>query len=170
MKGADDLKCEKCGKNEANIQMKNIFNGIVVECYICEKCVLECSFFGKSNGITVESILKGFLEGQNLEVKTEKVEDEKRCFNCNMSYSEFRNHGKLGCDNCYSVFREELKTMFEKMNRSSIHMGKVPTNLDRDIRRNLDIYKLKRKMEFAVKNEQFEQAAELRDEIKRLQG
>lgn len=163
------MKCEKCGKNEANIHMKNIFNGNIVEYHICDSCAKENNLFGEIGGICIESILKGFTGATESEREAEKLKDEKRCPQCSTSYSDFKSGGRLGCDSCYETFREELRTMLEKMNKSSKHIGKVPSRLKEDVKKRLSEDRLKREMEAAVKKEDFEHAAELRDKIKKLQ-
>lgn len=162
------MKCDKCGKNEANIHMKNIFNGNVVEYHICEDCAKDSGIIGEQGGIFIDSILKGFMGDS--EAAGDKTEEQKRCPSCNMRYEDFKSKGRLGCDNCYQAFREELRPMLEKMNKSSRHIGKVPSRLEGDVMKKISMDRLKKEMEEAVRSEDFESAAEIRDKIKKLQG
>lgn len=168
MKGVDSLRCEKCGENEANIHMKNIFNGNVVEYHICQACAKSSGLVGTQGDISIDSILKGVLGVA--EADLDKPELKKICAGCNTCYEDFKSRGRLGCDRCYETFREELRPMLENMNKSSRHIGKVPSRLEGDVKKRLSIERLKREMEEAVKSEDFESAADIRDKIKELQG
>jgi len=92
------------------------------------------------------------------------------CEKCGMSYEEFQKVGKLGCDNCYNIYGERLKPILKRLHGDVIHKGKVPVKASKSIRVSKEIEKLKEELNMAVRNEEYEKAAEIRDKIKALEA
>jgi len=91
-----------------------------------------------------------------------------RCRSCGLKYSEFKETGRLGCPECYKAFAEGLEGLLKTMHKGTRHAGKVPEAL-RETREQADRLKsLQKKLDKAIKEEDFEQAAHLRDEIKQI--
>lgn len=163
------MKCEKCGENEANIHMKNIFNGNITEYHVCDSCAKKTKDSIEGFDLSFNSLLEGLIK-ENVENKT--VLKEKKCSKCNMTYSEFKRNGRLGCDNCYTTFRPEISAMLNKLNGTTKHIGKRPKynmNIIKESTNVPTVDSLKSDMEKAIKEENFELAATIRDEIKKLQ-
>ncbi len=174
------MKCEKCGVNEATIHMKNIINGNVSEHHLCEECAKkddEIDFDGFEKDFSLETLMGDLMEDFNsAEIGNQKSnikKNEKRCSVCGMSYPEFRKCGQLGCDHCYETFRPELDRIIKKINGSSKHLGKIPGKFASDSKKTekgaSDIESKRIELENAVKDENYERAAVLRDEIKELE-
>lgn len=159
------MKCQKCNEREANTHIQKIVNGKKTEYYLCSKCAAETgelkftingdfddffgSFFGKGAGF--------------FPTTTEKI-----CDNCQMSLSEFLKSGRLGCSKCYEEFGSALSKPLRQIHGAVSHTGKVPKRGEEKISRESKIRRLKAELDKAVLNQEFEKAAELRDEIKSL--
>ncbi len=52
---------------------------------------------------------------------------EKICPSCKTTLSSFYNTGMLGCPDCYKAFEYEIKIALEKIQGSTVHVGKKPT-------------------------------------------
>ncbi|MFH1239066.1 MAG: UvrB/UvrC motif-containing protein, partial [bacterium] len=91
-----------------------------------------------------------------------------------VTYEDFRRNGKLGCSECYKCFKTELNTLFKKIHGSNTHLGKVPVLLANKPGRKskkvaimeTQLKKLLFDLQEAVRSEEYEKAALLRDEIK----
>jgi len=84
---------------------------------------------------------------------------------------EFRARGRLGCPQCYEVFRASLEPLLEKIHGGTQHVGKAPDEssaVDRSRERRL--LELRRDLQTSVREERYEQAAKLRDELTRLEA
>jgi protein arginine kinase activator len=85
----------------------------------------------------------------------------------------FRKSGKLGCGSCYDVFEEELLPIIGDVHKNAVHVGTVPTKSrggssgSAKSRTKLD--QLTAQLENAVSNEEYEEAAVLRDKIRELE-
>lgn len=94
----------------------------------------------------------------------------KVCKKCNMTLSEILENGVVGCANCYIEFREDLIKIIEKMQKNTKNFGKKPKIYQNYsiIDEQLDL--LKRRLNLAIKEKRFEDAARFDDDIKHLEG
>ena len=91
---------------------------------------------------------------------------EIKCPRCGFSQADFKKSGRLGCPECYKTFAEGLEGLLKTMHKGTHHAGKVPEAL-RASREQTDLLKLlQKKLAKAIEDENFEEAARLRDEIK----
>lgn len=100
-----------------------------------------------------------------------KVNNIKRCEFCNTSIEEIANTGKLGCENCYSAFYNELLPFIKKVHGSVRHVGKKPDKFKakaENVSKENKLSELREKLKEAIEKQEFEQAAILRDEINAL--
>ena len=75
----------------------------------------------------------------------------------------------LGCPACYTTFKTELLAIIAKVqDKHTQHIGRAPSQSNVDLDRHLQIRRLLRKLESAVNQEQYEDAAELRDQLREL--
>ena len=89
----------------------------------------------------------------------------KVCSRCGLSFEKFREIGKLGCADCYQTFRDELNHLLRRMHGSSHHSGKNPHRTLDIVERDKRIWELRQKLQKAVKTENYEEAAKIRDLI-----
>ena len=163
------MRCEECGKREAIIALTHIDENEKTVVHLCGECARE-------QGIDVEETAEGMEELMSDE--REHEDEELRCSSCGMTYDRFKEHYRLGCEECYSSFREELRPLLRKVHGSHEHTGKkpgkvtepgvtaaLPTEGD-DAAWTLDL--LQRRLRGAVEREEFEEAARLRDRIEEL--
>lgn len=97
-------------------------------------------------------------------VKTPSYRTDIICPGCQLSFSQFVQSGLLGCAHCYSAFDRRLGDILKGIHSATYHRGRGPGE-----ERMLDIAQLKWKLSGAIEAENFELAAQLRDEIKRIE-
>ena len=93
-----------------------------------------------------------------------------QCPRCGLLYSAFRETGRLGCADCYSAFQFQLRPLLRRIHGDTRHRGKVPAHDGEGASRSRQVQRLYDELQRAVDREEFERAAEVRDEIKRLEG
>jgi protein arginine kinase activator len=91
------------------------------------------------------------------------------CPQCGLSYAEFRRLGRLGCEACYETFRDDLKPLLRRVHGSTAHAGAVPAHLERGLESRREIKRLRSELDLAVRREEYERAAELRDAIREIE-
>lgn len=93
---------------------------------------------------------------------------EARCKNCGRTYSEFQKTGKLGCAECYEAFAAPLEATLRQIHGNSMHKGKIPETAGAGLSKKRQIEELKAKIAKAVAAEDYETAANLHKELKKL--
>jgi protein arginine kinase activator len=154
------MLCALCKKNNAVIHYAEVVDGKIKKLDLCEKCAVE-----KGLGTQLSFSMGDMLGGMTENFVAQK--GALSCETCGMTVEEFRKVGRLGCSECYETFRESLDSMFEQIHRSTKHKGKIPTHLHTEHYKKENILQMEKELKEAIKNEDFEKAAYLRDEIKK---
>ncbi|MBN1555692.1 MAG: UvrB/UvrC motif-containing protein [Phycisphaerae bacterium] len=159
-------KCDKCDK-PATIHLTEIIDGQKIEKHLCEDCAEAEGITIKAN-IPISQLLEDFVlqtVGEE-EVSTAAV----TCDVCGMTFSEFREHGQLGCPNDYEAFHEQLLPMLARaQDGNTQHVGKAPRRAGVAQQKQIAILRLRSRLKQAISAEQYERAADLRDQIKRIE-
>lgn len=166
------MMCEECGIRSANFHLVTIINGERVERNLCPTCMAKHQ--KQLPGIdfsNLAGILNSILSGNRDEEEQAKLDAEYEmctCEQCGMTYAEFRKGGMLGCANCYKAFKTPLTALLQRVHGNTQHAGRVPggAHSGTSIRMNID--RLRQKLQKAVADEEYEQAAKLRDAIRAL--
>lgn len=164
------MMCEDCGKKPSTFHMTEIINGKSKEINLCEDCANKNEEFAFNPSFTIQNLLAGLLDiPSEKEIKADKI-DDITCESCGTTYEEFKRKGKFGCSKCYDSFRLQLEPLLKKIHGHDTHVGKIPKRTGGKIKIKKDISSLKSNLQVAIANEEFEEAAVLRDEIKKLQN
>ncbi|MBT3277969.1 MAG: hypothetical protein HN909_00915 [Phycisphaerales bacterium] len=92
------------------------------------------------------------------------------CEMCGITFEEYQSCGRLGCAHDYIAFADQIEPMLQSIHGATRHGGKIPAGFDKMWIRESKLLELKRNLDQAVKAEQYEHAAELRDEIKQMEA
>lgn len=157
--------CDVCKSKEATVFLTQIIEGKMQKVNLCEVCSKEKGV-NDPTGFALADLLLGLGAAQEIEKNPAGI----RCPVCGFSQADFKKTGRLGCSACYDTFAEGLSGMLKNMHRGLVHTGKVPARLAVSRRRNQELSKLREELERAVTAEQFEEAAGLRDRIRRLEN
>jgi protein arginine kinase activator len=174
--------CQSCGKHQAVTQIKTNINGVVTEYNLCPECAKKMGYQTTSDFynpfLNLNSLLGSFF-GKDT-IPSQPVE---RCPVCGASFYDLSQSGKVGCAECYKIFRDQLLPSVQRMHGNTCHSGKTPTGMAMQVmpEANLTVTKeapkeetaeekeiraLQEKLEAAIAAQNFEEAAVLRDQIK----
>lgn len=163
------MLCQNCQQRPANVHFTKIVNNTKIEMYLCEQCAAEKEQMGFEDNFSFSDFftrLMGFGSSpQPLSTQRKNIV----CDKCGMSFSEFQRIGKMGCARCYELFGDQIRSIIKRLHGSMQHTGKAPSRIERGRRNEKEIYELKKLLEEAIKNEEYEKAAEIRDRIKELE-
>lgn len=158
------MLCENCKKNKATTYFKKTVNGETTETFLCEDCAKK---LGVGSGMMFKNSIFDDFGGFDFLfpefIKQNRLEAEKKC-ECGKSFREIAKSGLVGCEKCYETFRKELAPTLRKMHGVISHKARKDTAEKADPK--AEIKALKDRMSKAIKEENFEEAARLRDEIK----
>jgi len=160
------MLCQICEEQGATVHYTEILNNKAVELHLCEDCARKKEIIDQSGNFSMADLVKG-LAGF---VGTEDGEENLKCDNCGLLFSDFRKTGRFGCSECYKAFQTELEPLIKRIHGSTKHVGNfVPLKHSKEVQALSKIGKLKVEMEKVVHQEDFEQAAKIRDQIKKLE-
>lgn len=138
------MVCSKCGMFEAVHHNTIVVNGVVVDEHLCVNC------YGSNN---TTSYFNPIITGHC-------------CKTCGCTFEEFSNSGLLGCSDCYTYFKDELKPIINKLQGSINHYGKDNNiNLTEEEKEYME---LKKQLQQAVSMEDYELASALKEQILKL--
>ena len=172
------MYCELCKKNPATIHSTKIVNGYKEERHLCEQCANSLKepgggfpTLGLMPDFSMADFIGGFFnpESQSQPFVQKNMTAHDACPMCGMTAGEFRRVGRVGCSNCYSYFAEYMPGLIQRIHGNSRHTGKVPVRGEAKLAEKQKIVQLRQALQQAISEEQFERAAELRDEIRRLE-
>ncbi len=159
------MLCENCGKYTATTHIKKIVNGVATTKHLCSLCANNYSLGFQSNSIAnLLSSMFSDIINENRHLR------EKTCDKCGSTFSEIVNTGKVGCPECYTVFYNDLLPYLKRVHSSAEHIGKVPNNAPLAVVTEDRITTLRKTLHELVLKEEFEKAATIRDEIKKLES
>ncbi len=163
--------CDNCGEPGAVVHLTRVENEETTTTHLCEKCAAEKGIQTsiKSPNLPLTDFLAK-MGGDNLFEAEGSPQEDLSCPFCGLSTADFKRLGRLGCPQCYSTFETYLRGLLRRIHGSTQHVGKVylppdPSVSDREQR----LTALRRKLSRAVETEDFERAAELRDQIRTLE-
>jgi protein arginine kinase activator len=97
-------------------------------------------------------------------------EEILQCQHCSMTFSQFLKVGKFGCAHCYETFKEQLNPVLKRLHSGNwAHNGKIPKRIGGEFQLRKQIEEYKMDLREAISQEEFEKAAEIRDQIRLLE-
>lgn len=175
------MKCQSCGKKEATVKYYENINGDKQTLYFCVDCAKKLGFSDFSDfSIPTFSDFSNFFTPIFTTMPEFNLLEKNKCPVCGYTLDDYYNTGMLGCEECYKTFEKNLDELFYKINGKNRHIKledkkvehknrrKQKENKMEDKNNENDITKLKEKLEKLIKEEKYEEAAIVRDEIKKL--
>jgi len=162
------MLCQICGKREATFHFKEVINDKIRELHLCEECARKKGFLSESfflPSFSLSSLIGGFTEEAEIPFS---IASQVECPHCGLTYEQIREKGKIGCSFCYQTFKDYLAPLLERIHGHTRHLGKAPRGLKMS-EKEKEIHKLRKELEDAVKQEEYEKAAVLRDKIRKLE-
>lgn len=188
------MKCDQCN-SEATVHELRVVSGKRQERHLCESCARQLGI-AVQPGLTVPELVEKMLEKSVEPPKVAKPDVAAKptsCPECGTTYPEFRQSGLLGCPECYKAFEAQLGPLLERAHEGGTHhVGKMPKRallgeeseqparkpgtlkkpaesvLGGPEQRAGRISVLRKQLDEAVRTEQYERAAKVRDELRRL--
>jgi len=163
------MQCQICQKRTATIHLTEISEGVRTEMHICEQCAAEQGVAAHSQ-MSVNELLSHLLAVQPSDEEIFGPSEESVCPSCGFTLERLRKEGTLGCPLDYKVFEQALLPLIERTHGGkSNHCGKVPTKVPKDTKKFVELSQLRKQLEDAVRDEDYELAAKLRDKMKQFE-
>ena len=188
------MLCDNCGKREANVRYSENINGRRKELNLCEECSkkLGINHMDFNMPIDFSSFFGEFLEDFATPEFMPLLHEIKalKCNQCGSTFEDIANTGKLGCGDCYDVFEDRLDPIIRRIQGANRHVGRVGKVIDSKIEEKMaketnvkeekasepkeskkekQLEKLQEQLKQVIKEEKYEEAAKIRDEIKKIE-
>lgn len=179
-------RCQICGK-PATVFLTQIADGKLRDVALCRECAkqrgifdpnqlsLASQFFPKELSGHIEQLIRQMLNGEGgdegagslgtvfalnneEDKKKERSGVVKECPECGYPLSEYKRTHKLGCPACYAAFRETLEAEEDEDGAEGTVMSERAETRE----------ELEERLRAAVERENYEEAARIRDRIKRM--
>lgn len=179
------MLCENCKKREANVRYSENINGVKKEMHLCEDCSKKLGITDKIDfrmpTFDFSNFFGSFLEDFSTPDFMPLLNEVKliKCDSCDSTFEDIINTGRYGCANCYDVFEDRMDPILKKLQGANRHNGRLGKISDNNVKferkeeqknkENIDnkLEKLQEDLKRAIKEERYEDAAKIRDEIKK---
>ena len=160
------MLCQNCKLGEASSHIHMVVNGVVRDIYLCSECASNKHVKSVFND-DIFDLLSSFLTVGN--VGNNHIE---KCECCGTSYETISKLGRVGCGNCYKTFIRQLEPALIRLHGKTSHVGKRIDSVGNSENQKEDaktyIEELQNELNVAIQNEEYENAAIIRDKIKKL--
>ena len=168
------MLCQNCKKNEATTHIKRVINGEATESHLCSGCArsLGVGNFFDDFSLNLPDIFSGLFGDSTFALGESRMD---RCEKCGCCFDDIIKSGSVGCADCYEKFYQKLMPSINRIHGKAKHAGKVPVRNESKVQvkektPEEKLEELNREMEKAVAEQNFERAAIIRDEIKKMKG
>lgn len=165
--------CEHCKQRHASVTITQVQNGTKLERHYCDVCASQFHPFHfdvQEEPISLQQLVSNWF---GVPAKSQQQSEQKKqsvtCPTCNFTYRHFLKVGKFGCPDCYDTFRKQLPRVLERLQADVKHVG-IQQQINDVAQIQQQIEAIKQQMQQAIADENFEEAAKLRDEARNLQS
>ncbi len=155
------INCQKCQIKPAALKITQVFKAQQSVLYLCKECARILGIEVFEPEIYLE--FSKFIQEQK---ETDELTNIS-CSKCGMKLEKFQADGLLGCAECYHSFRDFLKPLLRRYHGTTSH--RIITSRKSGKTNNTTINKLEIELKQALKREDFELAAKLRDKIRLIE-
>lgn len=166
------MMCSNCHEREAVTELTKVANDQVTKIPLCERCASELGL--DTNQAIGKTPLATYIAamGQGLKDSPPTEFGAFVCSTCGATLQDFRESGRLGCPDCYRTLGSPLRELLRRLHGATRHAGErynppgVITESPSPERRGPG--ELRDQLRRAIESENFELAAQLRDQLKDL--
>jgi protein arginine kinase activator len=132
---------------------------------LCDSCAKEKGV-EDGMGFSPSDLLLGLGAAEQIKVESPGAQ----CPVCGFTQADFKKTGRLGCSACWETFEAGLASLLKAMHKGGHHLGKVPAKAMHTLVLSGKVRDLSDKLEKAVREEKYEDAAHIRDEMRELES
>lgn len=161
-------KCDQCDRPATHHSVE-IIKGQKIEKHLCDQHAAEEGLAVKAIHTPINELLTNFVKLHSGAAQSASL--ELACESCSLTFSQFRESSLMGCPDCYRTFENPLSPLLERAHEGATHhVGKVPRRSGAGEQRQAQLSRMRKRLDEAVSNEDYELAARLRDDIRRFES
>lgn len=170
------MKCNECQSQPATLHFTQYINGQKKDIHVCELCAKKKGYqMQHGEPYSLHELLSSLFNfnASNLDLHNKQYFQQQaalECPTCHLTFAGFRRIGKFGCAQCYETFENKLPEIFRRVHSgNNKHVGKIPVRKGGSLRAKQELSDYRQKLRELIEQEAFEEAAIVRDEIRRLE-
>jgi protein arginine kinase activator len=177
-----DVTCQLCAKRPATTHLTELDPGTGQrqELHLCATCIQRLDLKLEVGPPPIATILDmkpddGAAKHKialNPASASAVSPDEERCPECGLAFSEFGSGKLFGCAHDYTAFADKVEALLRNYHGTSQHNGRHPIDVlpvAAGVEMRARRAQLDAALRTAVADEKYEDAARLRDELRRLE-
>jgi protein arginine kinase activator len=162
------MNCEICKTRPAKVHYTEIINNQMTKMNLCLECAEEKGVDVQQGGhFGLGDLVAGLIDTA-VDADAERI-SKVSCPSCGFPYSDFKRIGRLGCPDCYDAFESQLIPVLRHVHGSTQHTGKKAARRTEQLAVREQVAALREELSLAIRAEDYERAAALRDEIRALE-
>ena len=163
------MLCDDCKEREATVTLTRAEKDDVSLLHLCAQCAAERGYETSAASSPLKTLIADYLPAVQQQAALAQAE-AIRCSFCGMTLRDFRQTGRLGCATCYVTFEQSLRELLRRVHGNAKHRGRSYEPPPAHLMEGLStLGELRERLRLAISNEQFEIAAQIRDQIKVLE-
>ena len=162
------MKCTRCKEERATVHVINVAATGISDLHFCSECARDTGYISGPEDFSFEDVV-GRLMSDNAEVRKPDQAEEPQvpaCPECGTMEEDVEKRG-AGCENDFKLFRETVLKHAMLNHGADRHKGKKNSPLGEMARQQQFLAALERQLADAIKAENYEMAAEIRDRMRR---
>lgn len=169
LEGGKRMLCQICKVRDASVIYTEIVSNMMTEVHMCHECAKKR---GDEDFLITTSVFSAIKSAVSEPMSTaySSAGDARKCSLCGATLSDITKREMLGCCECYNTFKDKIYPFIEKIQGACEHIGKVPGKSNAQMERRKTLVKFRRDLKRAVSEEQYEEAAKIRDLIAEMEG
>ena len=178
------MLCTNCKKTPASVHFKSVINDQVTEWDLCPACAQEKGLTVMDQGLPLspapfQSLSELIAQLADVSGYESRKSGPPQCGHCGLTYPEFHVRGRFGCAHCFDAFSHYVQPLLQHIHGHAHHAGKSydppskPTHPSKEPSakprtKHHEAELLQKQLKEAIKHEEFEKAAEIRDKLRQL--
>ncbi len=172
--------CSRCQKNPAQVHYSAVVNGQETSANLCVPCAQTAGIaLSTSEGVNFPSLPPALAELFGMlstwPARPAAASIARFCPHCKWTLERFQKTGLMGCPDCYGHFRAQAKGVLERIHGTSAHRGRKPSALapaekPKGREKIPPAPELRQRLETAIQKEKFEEAAVIRDMLRKMES
>lgn len=163
------MLCQKCHKKRATIRYAEVVDGHVTDQFWCKDCLAQQR--NASEGFELSEVPTARPSKASIhKVVSRVVRAQRTCPQCETRLQSVLETRLMGCPACYEQFSDEIPALVAKLQEAQLHRGKAAHQTDVRTQLRSDLTAKRSLLRSVLKAENYEAAAQLRDEIRQLES
>lgn len=163
------MKCDSCDQ-KATVFYTQVTDGKMKKTALCEACADQQGVTDPTGLLMAEQLMGKVSSSESpfpqaADAEVQSLQGSSKCPACGFTIADYQKIGRLGCGDCYRAFHPDISQRLPSLHKGLAHSGRIPSGMVELELKQSQESELKQKMDRAIAEENYEEAAKLRDDL-----